>query len=198
MSDVLTIAGSPSLSSRSSTLLTHVRAILDHQGLVTDSLQIRDLNAEELVSANANGATIRAALEKVQQARAVIVATPVYKASYSGVLKAFLDLLPQDGLVDKVVLPIATGASSAHLLAIDYALKPVLSALGAQNILRGLYVQDSQFQHLNGEVTLDVEIEKRLKSQLNSLLTALGGSQSRAFSAQLPNHEAPIRTQSSV
>lgn len=37
----------------------------------------------------------------------VILATPVYKAAYSGLLKTFLDLLPQGGLRDKVVLPIA-------------------------------------------------------------------------------------------
>ena len=186
MSDILTIAGSPSISSRSSALLTHVRALLESQGLQTDALHVRDVNAEDLVNANFNGATIRAALNKVQQARAVIIATPVYKAAYSGVLKAFLDLLPQDGLADKVVLPIATGASSAHLLAIDYALKPVLSALGAQNILKGLYVQDAQFQYLNGEVTLDAEIEKRLHTQLNTLVTLIVRSETALL---LPNWE---------
>ncbi|MDQ0896682.1 NAD(P)H-dependent oxidoreductase [Paenibacillus sp. V4I7] len=62
------------------------------------------------------------------------------EASYTGVLKAFLDLLPQKGLECKVVLPLAVGGTISHLLAIDYALKPVLSALGARNILQGVYV----------------------------------------------------------
>ena len=75
----------------------------------------------------------------------VVVATPIYKAAYSGVLKAFLDLLPQDGLQGKQVLVLGTGGSIAHLLALDYALKPVLSALGARHILDVVYAEDTQF-----------------------------------------------------
>jgi len=74
-----------------------------------------------------------------------LVATPIYKAAYSGLLKSFLDLLPQDGLRGKTVLPLATGGSTAHLLALDYALKPVLGALGARHILDSVYATDAQF-----------------------------------------------------
>ena len=80
---------------------------------------------------------IRDALAVVEAADAVIVATPVYKASYSGVLKLFLDLIPQEGLRGKLTLPLVIGGSIAHLLAIDYALKPVLAALGGRHILGG-------------------------------------------------------------
>lgn len=80
---------------------------------------------------------IRQALAEVAQAHVVLIATPIYKAAYSGVLKAFLDLLPQDALRGKTVLPLATGGSIAHLLALDYALKPVLSALGRQEPTMG-------------------------------------------------------------
>ena len=73
------------------------------------------------------------------------MSTPIYKAAYSGLLKSFLDLLPQDGLRGKVVLPLATGGSSAHLLALDYALKPVLGALGARHILDAVFATDDQF-----------------------------------------------------
>jgi len=76
----------------------------------------------------------------------VIVATPIYKAAYSGLLKAFLDLLPADALRGKTVLPLATGGSAAHLLALEYALKPVLSALGARDILDPVYATDAQLQ----------------------------------------------------
>ncbi len=69
----------------------------------------------------------------------VVVATPVYKAAYTGLLKAFLDVLPRQTLLDKTVFPIAPGGSLAHLLTIDFAFKPVLSALGAQHVLNGLY-----------------------------------------------------------
>ncbi len=43
-----------------------------------------------------------------------------------------------------MVLPLATGGTVAHMLAVDYALKPVLSALKAQEILHGVFADDSQ------------------------------------------------------
>ena len=55
-----------------------------------------------------------------------------------------LDLLDEKALAGKVVLPIATGGSPAHLLALEYGLKPVLSALGARHILAGVYATDKQ------------------------------------------------------
>lgn len=50
----------------------------------------------------------------------MIIATPIYKAAYTGVLKVFLDLLPTNALAGKIILPIGTGATPAHLLALDY------------------------------------------------------------------------------
>jgi SsuE family FMN reductase len=75
--------------------------------------------------------------KQIEAAAALIVSTPIYKAAYTGALKALLDILPPAALDGKVVLPIATGGSFAHLLAIEYALKPVLSALGATDLLQG-------------------------------------------------------------
>lgn len=171
MSDVLTIAGSPSQSSRSSAVLTYARDFLQSYGLSTATIHVRDFNAEELLWGQYDGPTVSEGVAKVQAARAIIIATPVYKASYSGVLKAFLDLLPQDGLTDKIVLPIVTGGSLAHLLSIDYALKPLFFALGAQHILKGIYLQDTQIQLANGTLAvLDAEIEQRLQGLLRTLI----------------------------
>jgi FMN reductase len=172
MSDIVTIAGSPSSPSRSSAILEIVRQRFEERLFTTKSIQLRDLSAEALLWAQFDDPAIKTAIEAVADARIVIIATPVYKAAYTGLLKVFLDLLPQYALVDKTVLPIATGGSSAHLLAIDYALKPVLSALGAQHILSGLYIQDAQFQY-KGDVQLDAAIEQRLHKLIDSLTTRL-------------------------
>lgn len=172
MADVLTIAGSPAHPSRSSALLAHTRDLLTARGLSVEAVNVRELPAEPLLYAQYDHPAIAAALTQVAQTRAVIIATPVYKAAYTGILKAFLDLLPQRGLGDKVVLPIATGGSPAHLLVIDYALKPVLSALGAQNILNGLYIQDAQIEYKTG-FQLEATIEQRLQDALQTLVTSL-------------------------
>jgi FMN reductase len=177
MIDVLTIAGSPAYPSRSSAVLAYARRFLEKHGLVTDALSIRDLDPSELLTARFDGASVRAGLAKVQAARAILIATPVYKAAYSGVLKAFLDLLPQDGLANKIIYPLVTAGSANHLLVIDYALKPVLTALGAQHVLKGLYIQDAQLQQQEGEVVaFDAEIEQRLQVTLLALVTTLGPS----------------------
>jgi len=174
VSDVITIAGSPSQSSRSTAVLAYTRTLLQNYGLTTDAIHVRDLDAEDLLTARFDSPTIRNSIERVQQARAVVIATPIYKATYSGVLKVFLDLLPQDGLNNKIVLPIATGGSPAHLLAIDYARKPVLSALGAQHILSGIYIQNAQIQQVNGNgFALDAAVEKRLQHALATLAKQL-------------------------
>ncbi|WP_437719533.1 NAD(P)H-dependent oxidoreductase [Sorangium sp. So ce448] len=55
--------------------------------------------------------------QALPSAAGVVIATPIYKASYTGALKAFLDLLPQFGLAGKAALPLATGGTLAHVLA---------------------------------------------------------------------------------
>jgi FMN reductase len=110
---------------------------------------------------------IRAALDAVARADLIVVATPIYKAAYSGLLKAFLDLLPRDALRGKKVLPMSTGGSLSHLLALDYALKPVLSALGARDILDGVFAVDAQLPpHESGGYVPDAALVERLDRAL--------------------------------
>jgi FMN reductase len=190
MFDVITIAGSPSSSSRSAAVLEYARQVIARQGIRTRALNIRDLPPEDLIYGRVDSPAILEWVTLLNQARVVIIATPVYKAAYSGVLKAFLDLLPQQVLAGKLVLPIATGGSPAHMLAIDYALRPVIAALGAQHILQGVYIIDSQIQLGNGVIQLDPTIELRLDSALQYLIDRLGSDV--ANSADL--HELVGRT----
>ncbi|RZJ20001.1 MAG: FMN reductase (NADPH) [Haliea sp.] len=141
---VLLIAGSPSERSRSAALLDSVSHRLSLRGVTIERLHIRDLSPQALLLGDAAHSSIAAAIDQVARARAIVVATPVYKAAYSGVLKVFLDLLPQTALRNKTVLPIATGGSPNHMLALDYALRPVLQSLSARHILPGVYATDSQ------------------------------------------------------
>ena len=105
------------------------------------------------------------------EADIVVVATPVYKAAYSGVLKVFLDLLPQTALKGKTVLPLATGGSPHHMLALDYALRPVLQSLGAKNILPGIYATDAQVVvNPEGGYHVDEDIGDRLDDAVNTLI----------------------------
>lgn len=169
---VLLIAGSPSERSRSAALLDGVQERLRLRGARTERLHIRDLSPQALILADFGHPSISAATGRVAAADVLVVATPVYKAAYSGVLKVFLDLLPQTALEGKTVLPLATGGSPHHMLALDYALRPVLQSLGAKHILPGIYATDAQIS-LSGEGVYQIsdDIGARLDAAVHTLIT---------------------------
>ena len=168
---IVGIQGSPSSVSRSGTLLALAQSRLQSVASSVHTIIVRDLPARSLIHAQLDHALIRQALAEVQAAQVVLVATPIYKAAYSGTLKAFLDLLPQDALRGKTVLPLATGGSIAHLLALDYALKPVLSALGARDILDPVFATDAQIpKHEELGYEASPEIVGRVEQVLQSLI----------------------------
>ena len=174
MTSVLIISGSPSSTSRTERLAASLAARIATRSVVASLLDVRDLPAEDLLHARFDAPKIVEALARVAAADGIIVATPVYKAAYSGLLKTFLDLLPQFGLRGKVVLPLATGGSVAHVLAIDYALRPVLSSLDPLHVVNGLFVLDKQITVLeSGEIELDPEIDKRLVEVLEQFVRGL-------------------------
>jgi FMN reductase len=169
---VLLIAGSPSERSRSAALLDSVSQRLLLGGARVERLHIRDLSPQALLLADTAHRTIAAAIDQVSRARAIVIATPVYKAAYSGVLKVFLDLLPQTALKNKTILPLATGGSPNHMLALDYALRPVLQSLAARHILPGIYAIDSQVTLTpEGAHHIGEDISGRLDEAVATLFT---------------------------
>lgn len=172
--NIVTIAGSPSKQSRSSRLIAEAGRWLDTEGISHQEISVRDLPAEDLLYANINSPSLQAVNQLLEKASGVIIATPVYKAAYSGVLKALLDVLPQNGFAGKVVLPLVTGGSAAHMLAMDYALKPVLSSLGARFVLNGVFALDSQVRiREDNSLEIDNEIAIRLEDGLQRFSNSL-------------------------
>jgi FMN reductase len=181
---IVGILGSPSAASRSGSLLQLAQSQLQSVATRLHTISVRDLPAEALLHAQFDHALIRQALNEVAAAQVVLVATPIYKAAYSGLLKAFLDLLPQDGLRDKTVLPLATGGSIAHLLALDYALKPVLSALGARDILDPVFATDPQIPKHETQGYLPIaDVQQRVVRSLQALIDRTEDFQRQADAA---------------
>ena len=176
MAVIATISSSPSTTSRTEAVLHDLSARVQRAGHVVNPIVLRDLPAEPLRRADADDVAITRAACALERADAVIVSTPVYKAAYSGLLKAFLDLLPQTGLKDKVVLPIATGGSPAHVLAVDYALRPVLASLAPSAITPGWFVLASEItRHEGGEVTIADSAAGPLAEVTRVFLDAIAG-----------------------
>jgi FMN reductase len=89
--------------------------------------------------------TVDALVADVSRADLVVVASPTYKATYSGLLKLFLDrFAPARGTgLHGTAVPLMLGAGPAHALAPELTLRPLLAEIGAPVSLRGLYVLDS-------------------------------------------------------
>jgi FMN reductase len=171
---LLLIAASPSANSRSGALLAGAAERLQLLGLAPQTLRLRDLPAQALIHADFKNERIQQAIQAVAQASLIVIATPVYKAAYSGLLKVFLDLLPQDGLRDKTVWSLATGGSLAHLLALDYALGPVLASLGARKHLDPVFATDAQLtRDASGAYRISDELTQRLKGCADQALLHL-------------------------
>jgi len=171
---VILLGGSPAPHSSSSRLLQHIGERLTLHGQRVSRIEVRDLSATALLSLDTDEPSVARALAAVRQADAIVVATPVYKAAYSGLLKAFLDLLPQDGLAGKLVLPLATGGSQSHMLALDYALRPVLASMSARFILPSIYATSDQLgRGLDGSLTLAAPIAVRVAQGVEQLASEL-------------------------
>lgn len=84
-------------------------------------------------------------LVAVEQADVLVVATPVYRGSYTGLFKHFFDFIDQDALVDTPILLAATGGSERHALVIDHQLRPLFSFFQARTLPLGVYATDRDF-----------------------------------------------------
>ncbi len=87
-----------------------------------------------------------AVVERVMEADMYLIATPIFRASFTASLKNLLDLVPVEGLMGKVCGLVAMGATDHHYLAIDSQLRPVLAWFGTHLVPGGVYLQSRQFQ----------------------------------------------------
>ena len=135
---VVTVVGNPKAGSRTAAAAASVAELLASElgtpykidelvDLVTFAPAIfqGDRAAEE------DRVALEGAIELASSASVLVVATPVYKGSYTGLLKSFLDVLPAQALAGSVVVPVTVSAAPSHKLLADLQLRPVLAELGA-------------------------------------------------------------------
>jgi FMN reductase len=173
VSSIVALVGSPSVGSRTVALVELLGGWLRLDGHEVRVVPVRALPADALLGADANDPLVADAVAAVTAADGVIVGSPVYKAAYSGVLKAFLDLLPQAAFAGKAVLPLLTGGAPVHALALDYALRPVLTALGARHVVPGGFLLDKQIERTPDGAVLTPEARSAIESAVAEFAAAL-------------------------
>jgi len=107
-------------------------------------LDIGDIDAGALLQRRSHP-SLDEARAAVAAADTVLLATPVYRATYSGILKAFLDLLPQDGLAGKACVLAATGRIAGHLLSLDAGLRVAVASVRGWTVPTVVYAVPEDF-----------------------------------------------------
>ena len=138
------VSGSPSATSSSGRLAEGVLELLADAGWSTDVIELASLPAGPLLARGEDDA-VRDALAMVGRARVVVVATPVYRATYTGLLKTLFDLMPEGLLEGKVCVLVATAAQPGHLLAVDHGLRPLIASLGGLSTATAIYATPEDF-----------------------------------------------------
>ncbi|WP_406257298.1 NADPH-dependent FMN reductase [Streptomyces chartreusis] len=136
---IVTVVGNPKPRSR-----TYAAAEMVVQTLTgrapDERIDLADLGAELL---DWSSPAVAAALELFVSADLAVVASPTYKASYTGLLKLFLDRIPGGKLSKLTVVPLMVAADPKHALAGEVHLKPVLTELGASCPTAALFLLES-------------------------------------------------------
>ncbi|MBA2808169.1 FMN reductase [Streptomyces sp. KM273126] len=149
-------------------------------------VELRDL-AVEIAHNLTNGfpgPRLTSALDAVKAADGLIVVTPVFSASYSGLFKSFFDVLDRDALVGKPVLVAATGGTARHSLVLEHALRPLFAYLRAIVVPTAVYAasEDWGAEGLAGRV-------QRAAGELAGLMGGLRGGAAGSVSESAPEPE---------
>lgn len=110
------------------------------------------------------------AVEAILQADGLVVGTPVYKGSYTGLFKHLFDLIAPDALVGKPVLLIATGGGPRHSLVIEHQLRPLFGFFEAATVATGVYASAEDFR--DGKL-VSAALEDRLGKAVSQLASTL-------------------------
>jgi FMN reductase len=116
-------------------------------------------------------------IDKVVAADGLVIAVPIFKASFPGLFKSFIDALEADALTGKPVLLAATGGTARHSLAIDHSLRPLFAYLQALVVPTGVFASSYDWG-TDGANALGQRID-RATGELISLLKGAGTGRSK-------------------
>ncbi len=154
MSTVGVVVGNPKPRSRTLVVAGSVAdAVADATGLSASARLTLDLVELGPQLFDWTSEPVRRAVDAVRGCTLAVVASPTYKATYTGLLKAFLDWFGPTDLSGVAVVPLMVGAGPQHSLAVEVHLRPVLVELGASLPTRGLYVTEDRLDDVGDVVS---------------------------------------------
>lgn len=155
MTRIAMLCGAQVPDTRPAALFAKAEALLLAAGHTVDTVSAWDLPTVSLLSADTSCPELRAAVNTLRGADGIVVATQIHRASFSGLVQSVLDLLPKSALAGKTVFPLAIGGSQGQLVALDYTLRPLLTARGATRVLGGHFVPERLIGSLDDRAHVD-------------------------------------------
>jgi FMN reductase len=172
---IAVVVGNPKAGSRTLRVALALARHLQGTSTMGPEPLVVDLADHSAELFDVDSSTIKGLLDSVAGSDVVVVASPTYKATYTGLLKAFLDRYPNDALAQTVCIPVMTGAAPIHALAPEVHLRPLLVELGASTPTRGLFVTEQQFDELDAVIEAWVAAARpRVDAALRSATSRLG------------------------
>jgi FMN reductase len=135
---VVAVTGNPRAGSRTAALTRHVADAIAGRVAGLERARIIELDLAAPADAGEDRVSI------LRGATIAVIASPTYKATYTGLLKTLLDGVPHDGLAGVIAIPLMVAGDRVHALAVELHLRPVLVELGAITPTRGLFFEESQ------------------------------------------------------
>ncbi|WP_188700643.1 NADPH-dependent FMN reductase [Microbacterium nanhaiense] len=159
MTTITTLVGNPQPASRT---LAVAEEVADQLAAVTGAQRDETIDLADVAKRvfDFPSAEVEALLERVARPGILVIASPTYKASYTGLLKAFLDRYGTNGLAGVTAIPVFTIGSPAHALAVEHTLRPLLVELGASVPTRGLAFPTARFDERAEVVAEWLEAQK--------------------------------------
>lgn len=162
---VVSVLGSPFPGSSSERITNIITQSLDTENWETDVVDLSSIPSDALLM-RSQSSSLTEAIDKVTSSDLVIVATPTYRATYTGLIKVFFDQFPSESLVNSLVLPIQTGGSPEHALSAEYGLAPMLRSLGALILSNTIY---SWGGHWIDETSPSDDLKKMISKSLTEI-----------------------------
>jgi FMN reductase len=129
---LVVVVGNPRPASRTHAIAAEAARLIAKHAAIDAQPEIIDLTAlAPLLLAADPSAAVASAVDQVKNADVLLVASPTYKGTYTGLLKVFLDQIPTGALTGVRALPLLVMGSPRHALAVEVHLRPLLVELGA-------------------------------------------------------------------
>ena len=117
------------------------------------------------------GPTLQVAIDTIQAADGLIAVSPIFSASYSGLIKMFFDVIDRGGLTGMPTLLAATGGTARHSLALEHAFRPLFAYLDAATVATAVYAATEDWG--SAGLPSDVGLVERIDRAAAELATAI-------------------------